>query len=318
MAKQRITTTPLELRSPIGPVRKPNLFPFTLFLVIAGIGLSLFVFVENPLLSAVLIMLAILVSMSIKVAAEWEKAVVLRLGKFRGLKGPGHFWIIPLIDSVAYWVDQRIVATPFFAEQTLTKDTVPVNVDAILFWLVWDPQKAALEVENYRQSVAWTAQTALREVVGHSMLSEILSGRDVLDKVLQELIDKRTEPWGITVQSVEIRDVIIPVELQDAMSREAQAERERRARIILGTAESEIAHNFAAAAKVYENNPVALQLRAMNILYEGLKEKGGLVVTPSGVADALNVGSLAAITRSLPTQADKSLPEGAAATETDK
>jgi uncharacterized membrane protein YqiK len=315
MAKQKVTTSPLEIRSPIGPMHKPNLFPFTLFLVLAGISLSIFIFIDNPVLSVGLIMLAILVSMSIKVAAEWEKAIVLRLGKFQSLKGPGHFWIIPFIDSVAYWIDQRVVATPFIAEQTLTKDTVPVNVDAILFWLVWDPQKAALEVENYRQAVAWTAQTALREVVGHSMLSEILSGRDVLDKVLQELIDKRTEPWGVTVQSVEIRDVVIPVELQDAMSREAQAERERRARIILGTAESEIAHNFAKAAKVYENNPVALQLRAMNILYEGLKEKGGLVVTPSGVAGSLDIGSVAAITKSLLPDAGKNATEPGPATK---
>lgn len=309
MAKPKVSMKPLELRSPIGPVRKTNFFPFTIFLVFMGIGLSVFIFTENVWLFAIVIILSAFIGMSVRIASEWERAIVLRLGKFKGLKGPGHFWLIPFIDTVAYWVDQRVVATPFIAEQTLTKDTVPVNVDAILFWLVWDPQKAALEVENYQQAVAWTAQTALREVVGHSMLSEILSGRDVLDKVLQDLIDKRTEPWGITVQSVEIRDVVIPVELQDAMSREAQAERERRARIILGTAESEIAHNFASAAKVYENNPVALQLRAMNILYEGLKEKGGLVVTPSGMADALNVGSLAAITKSMPTLTKESKPE---------
>lgn len=180
------------------------------------------------------------------------------------------------------------------AEQTLTRDTVPVNVDAILFWMVWDPEKAALEVENYQEAVAWTAQTALRDVVGRSMLSDLLAGREQLDHVLQDIIDKRTEPWGITVQSVEIRDVVIPELLQDAMSREAQAERERRARIILGTAETEIAHRFVAAARAYEGNPVALQLRAMNILYEGLKEKSSLVVTPSGVADALNLGPLVA------------------------
>jgi regulator of protease activity HflC (stomatin/prohibitin superfamily) len=302
MAKEKTIVNPLDPRSAIGPKHKPNLFPVTLFLILAGFSLLLNIFLDNLWLLAVLLAAALLASMAIRVAAEWEKAVVLRLGKYKGLKGPGHFWLIPLVDSVAYWIDQRVVATPFIAEQTLTKDTVPVNVDAILFWMVWDPEKAALEVENYRQAVAWTAQTALREVVGHSMLSEILSGRDVLDKVLQELIDKRTEPWGITVQSVEIRDVVIPAELQDAMSREAQAERERRARIILGAAENEIAHHFAAAAAVYQDNPVALQLRAMNILYEGLKEKGGLVVTPSGVADALNVGSLAAITKALSPQ----------------
>jgi regulator of protease activity HflC (stomatin/prohibitin superfamily) len=299
MANTATTGSPPALSAPPGPVREPSLFPLILFLFLVGAGLLLYHLSDSLWLFAGVTAFAALAGMSLKVAAEWEKAVVLRLGKYRGLKGPGHFWTLPFVDTVAYWIDQRVVATPFIAEQTLTKDTVPVNVDAILFWIVWDPEKAALEVENYRQAVAWTAQTALREVVGHSMLSDILSGRDVLDKVLQDLIDKRTVPWGISVQSVEIRDVVIPVDLQDAMSREAQAERERRARIILGTAENEIAHNFATAAKVYENNPVALQLRAMNILYEGLKEKGGLVVTPSGVAEALDVGPLTAVAKAM-------------------
>lgn len=297
MAKKVTTSGPLAENEPHGPDREPSLFPLILFLLFVGAGLLLYYITDSFWLFVAALAGAFLIGMSLKVAAEWEKAVVLRLGKYRGLKGPGHFWTVPFVDTVAYWIDQRVVATPFIAEQTLTKDTVPVNVDAILFWIVWDPEKAALEVENYRQAVAWTAQTALREVVGHSMLSDILSGRDVLDKVLQDLIDKRTGPWGISVQSVEIRDVVIPIDLQDAMSREAQAERERRARIILGTAENEIAHNFATAAKVYENNPVALQLRAMNILYEGLKEKGGLVVTPSGLAEALNVGPLVAVAK---------------------
>ena len=315
MAKTATTGNSLETRVPLGPIRAPSLFPLTLFLFMVGLSLLVFYVSDNFWLFGIMAAGSALVSLSVKVAAEWEKAVVLRLGKYKGLMGPGHFWILPFIDTVAYWIDQRVVATPFIAEQTLTKDTVPVSVDAILFWIVWDPEKAALEVENYQQAVAWTAQTALREVVGHSMLSEILSGRDVLDKVLQELIDKRTVPWGISVQSVEIRDVVIPIELQDAMSREAQAERERRARIILGTAENEIAHSFAAAAKVYENNPAALQLRAMNILYEGLKEKGGLVVTPSGMADALNIGSLAAITKVLPNTQPVGMQEAAATKE---
>ena len=283
----------LDPQIPVIPSRRVNFSPYLMFGVFMLINFAAFEVWSNQILAYVGLLIGLLLSISLKVANEWEKAVVLRLGKFHGLKGPGHFWVIPVIDSVAYWIDQRIVATPFLAEQTLTKDTVPVNVDAILFWMVWDPEKAALEVENYREAVAWIAQTALRDVVGRSMLSDILSGREQLDKVLQEVIDIRTEPWGITVQSVEIRDVVIPAHLQDAMSREAQAERERRARIILGTAETEIAQRFAEASKVYENNPIALQLRAMNILYEGLKERGGLIVTPSGVADSLNIGSLA-------------------------
>lgn len=287
-------TDPME-REAVSPVRRPSWFASILFSVLLTFNLLLYRHLENLMLLAGFFLVSLCLCMSIKVAAEWEKAIVLRMGKYVGLRGPGYFWIIPVVDTVACWVDQRIVATPFIAEQTLTKDTVPVNVDAILFWMVWDPEKAALEVENYRQAVAWLAQTALRDVVGRSMLAEILSGREQLDKVLQEVIDSRTEPWGITVQSVEIRDVVIPAALQDAMSREAQAERERRARIILGTAETEIATRFAEAAHVYQDNPVALQLRAMNILYEGLKEKGGLVVTPSGVADSLNVGTLSAI-----------------------
>ncbi|MBP1764692.1 MAG: rane protease subunit, stomatin/prohibitin [Firmicutes bacterium] len=288
-----------EFKRPIGPKHKVVCWlPLTLVLCLCAISIVVYVVSGQLWLLAIMLFLSLVPGLMIRVAAEWEKAVVLRLGKYRGLRGPGHFWVIPVIDTVAYWIDQRVVATPFVAEQTLTKDTVPVNVDAILFWMVWDPEKAALEVENYQEAVAWVAQTALRDVVGRSMLADILSGREALDKVLQEIIDRRTEPWGITVQSVEIRDVIIPEELQDAMSKEAQAERERRARIILGTAETEIAHRFAAAADVYENNPIALQLRAMNILYEGLKEKGGLVVTPSGVADALNLGSLLAVSKS--------------------
>ncbi|SDF68311.1 SPFH domain-containing protein [Sporolituus thermophilus] len=307
---------PLTMQQPqIGPCHRPSWFPFNVFMLSCAAGIALYAYFDKLWLAAAVIIAGTLLSMSVRVAAEWEKAVVLRLGKYKGLKGPGHFWLIPFIDTVAYWIDQRIVATPFLAEQTLTKDTVPVNVDAILFWVVWDPEKAALEVENYREAVAWTAQTALRDVVGRTMLSELLSERENLDKILQEVIDRRTEPWGITVQSVEIRDVIIPEALQEAMSREAQAERERRARIILGTTETEIAHRFAAAAKVYENNPIALQLRAMNILYEGLKEKGSLVVTPSGVADALNLGAIAAITKGLEEKKAEPVREEAAATK---
>ncbi|MHC1759162.1 MAG: slipin family protein [Negativicutes bacterium] len=298
-----------ELHVASGAVREPSLFPLTLFLFLFVCSLASFYFLGNVWIFAITLAVAVTVSMSVKIAAEWEKAVVLRLGKYQGLKGPGCFWVVPFIDSIPYWIDQRVFATPFIAEQTLTKDTVPVNVDAILFWMVWDPEKAALEVENYKRAVAWTAQTALRAVVGHSMLAEILSGRDVLDKVLQDMIDKRTVPWGISVQSVEIRDVVIPEDLQDAMSREAQAERERRARIILGAAEMEIARNFVTAAGIYEENPVALQLRAMNILHEGLKEKGGLIITPSGLADSLNFGSLAAVAKAVAEKSAGNIPE---------
>lgn len=313
MVKKKEAPSMPPVQERIGPTHKPSWFPFMLFLIIGSASVASFANTGNIWLLCGLVA-AFLLGTSVKVASEWEKAVVLRLGKYIGLRGPGHFWLIPFVDSVAFWVDQRIVATPFVAEQTLTKDTVPVNVDAILFWMVWDPEKAVLEVENYRQAVAWAAQTALRDVVGRSLLSEILSGRDQLDKVLQEIIDRRTEPWGITVQAVEIRDVVIPDELQEAMSREAQAERERRARTILATAETEIAGHFSAAAEVYADNPTALQLRAMNILYEGLKEKGGLVVTPSGVADALNIGTLAAVLRHPACRPGELPPEEAAAT----
>jgi regulator of protease activity HflC (stomatin/prohibitin superfamily) len=234
------------------------------------------------------IVVAVLVSSSIKIASQWEKAVVLRLGKYHRLVGPGLFFIIPVIDSIAAWVDQRIRTTSFTAEQTLTKDTVPVDVDAVLFWVVWDPEKAVLEVADYYHAVTWAAQTALRDLIGETFLAEMLVGRRILDEELCKTIDERTEPWGISVQSVEIRNVIIPSELQDAMSREAQAERDRRARILLGTAETEISLKFAEAAESYKDNPVALQLRSMNILYEGLKETNGLVVIPSSIADSLN------------------------------
>jgi regulator of protease activity HflC (stomatin/prohibitin superfamily) len=229
---------------------------------------------------------------ALKVAKQWEKAVVLRLGKFSALRGPGMFWIIPVIDTVANWIDHRVMVTPFNAEKTLTKDTVPVDVDAVLFWLVWDAEKAALEVENYRAAISWAAQTALREIIGQMTLADILIGRDKMDAILQKIIDERTTPWGVTVQSVEIRDVIIPPDLEDAMSRQAQAERERQARVILGESEKQIASSFAEASEVYRNNPTALHLRAMNMLFEGLKEKGALVIVPSSAVDSMNLGGL--------------------------
>lgn len=229
---------------------------------------------------------------AIKVARQWEKAIVLRLGKFHGLRGPGMFWVIPILDSVSSWIDQRVLVTPFSAEKTLTRDTVPVNVDAVLFWVVWDAEKAALEVEDYRTAIGWAAQTALREVIGQMPLADILIGRAKMDADLQKIIDERTTPWGITVQSVEIRDVIIPQGLEEAMSRQAQAERERQARVILGESEKQIAASFAEASQAYLNNPTALHLRAMNMLFEGLKEKGALVIVPSSAVDTMNLGGV--------------------------
>ncbi|MBK9924625.1 MAG: slipin family protein [Anaerolineales bacterium] len=229
---------------------------------------------------------------ALKVANQWEKAVVLRLGKFHGLKGPGLFWIIPLVDTASSWIDHRVIVTSFSAEKTLTKDTVPVDVDAVLFWVVWDGEKAALEVKDYQSAISWSAQTALRDIIGRMMLADILVGRSAIDEELQHIIDERTTPWGITVQSVEIRDIVIPQVLEDAMSRQAQAERERQARVILGESEEQIAASFSKASEAYINNPTALHLRAMNMLFEGLKEKGALVIVPSSAVDTMNLGSL--------------------------
>jgi regulator of protease activity HflC (stomatin/prohibitin superfamily) len=230
--------------------------------------------------------------LSFRVALQWDKAVVLRLGKFHALRGPGTFWLIPFIDSIARVVDMRIRATEFFSESTLTKDTVPVNVDAICFWMVWDAQKAVLEVENYYRAIVLSAQTALRDTIGTHTLAEMLTQRESLGKVLQEVLDRKTNAWGITVQSVEVRDVIIPPGLEDAMSKQAQAERERQARIILGTAEIEIAEKFVEASRPYANNPVAVHLRAMNMLYEGLKEKGSMIIVPSTAVESMNLGTM--------------------------
>jgi regulator of protease activity HflC (stomatin/prohibitin superfamily) len=230
--------------------------------------------------------------LALKIASQWEKAVILRFGRFRHLAGPGAFWIVPIMDTIPNWIDHRVMVTPFSAEKTLTKDTVPVDVDAVLFWLVWDAEKAALEVEDYRAAIAWAAQTALREFIGQMNLADILVGRAKMDADLQKIIDERTTPWGITVQSVEIRDVIIPQGLEDAMSQQAQAERERQSRVILGEAEMQVANSFAEASKAYVNNPTALHLRAMNMLFEGLKEKGALVIVPSSAVDTMNLGGL--------------------------
>ena len=240
-------------------------------------------------------LIGIYILFALKVASQWEKAVVLRLGKFKELAGPGPFWIIPIIDTTPTWIDHRVMVTPFSAEKTLTKDTVPVDVDAVLFWVVWDAEKAALEVEDYKVAIAWAAQTALREVIGQMDLANILIGRAKMDDELQRIIDERTTPWGVTVQSVEIRDVVIPQDLEDTMSRQAQAERERQARVILGESEKQIAASFAEASQAYVDNPTALHLRAMNMLFEGLKEKGALVIVPSSAVDTMNLGGLSGV-----------------------
>jgi regulator of protease activity HflC (stomatin/prohibitin superfamily) len=229
---------------------------------------------------------------ALKVASQWEKVIVLRLGKFIGLKGPGIFWLIPVIDTAVMWIDHRVMVTSFSAEKTLTKDTVPVDVDAVLFWVVWGAEKAALEVKDYQTAISWAAQTALREIIGQMTLADILVGRAKMDEELQKIIDERTTPWGVTVQSVEIRDVVIPQVLEDAMSQQAQAERERQSRVILGEAELQIAASFAEASQAYIGNPTALHLRAMNMLFEGLKEKGALVIVPSSAVDSMNLGGL--------------------------
>jgi len=277
----------------------------TLFIVILGLTVAGGVLLDRVVGAAIgLVVLAIVAGslvalyflFALKVANQWEKAIVLRFGKFRGLKGPGMFWIIPIVDSIPAWIDHRVMVTPFNAEKTLTKDTVPVDVDAVLFWVVWDAEKAALEVEDYRAAIAWAAQTALREIIGQMDLAGILVGRAVMDAELQKIIDERTTPWGVTVQSVEIRDVVIPEALEDAMSRQAQAERERQARVILGESEEQIAESFRRASHAYRENPVALHLRAMNMLFEGLKERGALVIVPSSAVDTMNLGGLSGVT----------------------
>jgi regulator of protease activity HflC (stomatin/prohibitin superfamily) len=246
----------------------------------------------SPYPLAAFLVLGVVAMRSPRIAQQWERAVVLRLGRFVGLRGPGLFWILPFVDSVASWIDQRTITTNFAAEQTLTSDTVPVSVDAVLFWLVHDAEKAALEVQEYAQAVSWAAQTALRDVIGRTALTDLLRGREKIERDLQHLIDARSNPWGVTVQSVEMRDVVIPAALQDAMSREAQAAREKQARIILGQAEMEIAHSFQEAAKSYHADPTALHLRAMNMLYEGLKEKGALMLIPSSAVESMGMGGL--------------------------
>jgi regulator of protease activity HflC (stomatin/prohibitin superfamily) len=278
-------------------------FSVLIFFVIVAIGLGIAYSGNSQLagpgtlvIGVITFLIAIIISSAIKIADQWEKAVVLRLGRFQSLRGPGIFFIIPIIDNVAYWIDTRVITTSFTAEKTLTKDTVPVDVDAVLFWKVLDAKKAALEIAEYRNAINWASQTALRDVIGKTMLSEMLEGRDKMSEQLQKIIDDRTEPWGINVISVEVKDVLIPNSLQDAMSMQAQAERERQARVILGDSERQVAEKFGEAAKTYENNPVALHLRAMNMLYEGLKTNSTIVIVPSSALETMQLGGLAGIT----------------------
>jgi regulator of protease activity HflC (stomatin/prohibitin superfamily) len=272
--------------------RGPNVIAVSVFLAIFLPGLGLAFYLENPVSAILCALLGLLAAQSPQVAKQWECGIVLRLGKYAGRKGPGLFWILPLIETVSAWIDQRTITTSFAAEQTLTSDTVPVNVDAVLFWMVHDPEKAALEVQDYMQAVSWAAQTALRDIIGRTSLADLLHGREKIEDELQKLIDERSNPWGITVPSVEMRDVVIPVALQDAMSREAQASREKRARVILGEAERDIAHLFEEASRKYQDNPTALHLRAMNMLYEGLKEKGALMLVPSTAVESMGMGGM--------------------------
>ena len=262
-----------------------------LILTAVSAGLYLLQIINTPVLALSLLFSGLIAS-AIRIADQWERAVVLRMGKYKGLKGPGPFMIIPIMDSVSTYIDQRVRVSDFKAEQTLTKDTVPVNVDAVVYWTVWDVEKAALEVQEYKKAIEHIAQTGLRDTIGKHELSDLLQERDKIADDLQQVLDKNTNPWGITCQTVGIKDIVIPRLLGDAMSKEAQAERERRARVILGTAETEIAEKFEQASKKYTDNPVALHLRGMNMLFEGLKEKGSMVIVPSSALDTMNLGAI--------------------------
>lgn len=274
-------------------------FAALLFVIIelAGIGATYAITgnLESPDSAKIMIaftVIALIVASATKVANQWTRAVVLRLGKFYTLRGPGIFFIIPIVDHIPYWIDIRVISTSFKAEKTLTRDTVPVDVDAVLFWKVIDPQKAALDVADYYSAISWASQTALRDVIGKTLLADMLEGRDKMSTLLQKIIDERTEPWGINVISVEVKDVLIPQGLEAAMSMEAQAERERQARVILGDSERQIASKFAEASRSYSENPTAFHLRAMNMLYEGLKTNSTIVIVPSTAVESMGLGGI--------------------------
>jgi regulator of protease activity HflC (stomatin/prohibitin superfamily) len=269
------------------------------FVVVVLVGICVAYIVNGDLSSSssmtivgLFALVGVLVGWSTKVATQWSRAIVLRLGKYQSMKGPGIFFIIPIIDYIPYWIDIRVISTSFKAEKTLTKDTVPVDVDAVLFWKVVDPKKAALDVADYYSAISWASQTALRDVIGKTMLADMLEGRDKISSLLQTIIDERTEPWGINVISVEVKDVLIPQGLEAAMSMQAQAERERQARVILGDSERQIAEMFNEAAKSYADNPTAFHLRAMNMLYEGLKTNSTIVIVPSTAVETMGLGGI--------------------------
>lgn len=273
-----------------------------IFIIFIG-GAVLSRLADMPIsITIALALIGIFLGYSVKMAQQWERAVILRLGKLHAVKGPGLFILVPVLDQVATWIDQRIRTSEFSAEQALTRDTVPVNVDAIVFWMVHDPERAALEIADYNSAVQRVAQTSLREMIGSSVLSELLSDRKTADQALKEVIGAKTSEWGVTVNSVEIRDVAIPANLQDAMSRQAQAEREKQARVTLGSAEEEVAQKFVNAAKLYASNPEALQLRAMNIIYETTKERGATILMPTNMVDAMNPALALALSRSVDLQ----------------
>ena len=274
----------------------PNPISLAIVALLAGFGILLIALAGMVVPGASLIVLAVIMLAALKMARQWEQAVVLRAGKFLAVRGPGLFWIVPVLDSVVALIDTRLRTTQFVAEQTLTRDTVPVDVDAIIFWIVTDVKRSALEIASYGEAISWAAQTSLRETIGAADLAMLLSNRRAADEELCKTIDAKTAEWGIRVRSVEIRDVRIPVALQDAMSRQAQAERERQARVILSTAEAEIADKFAEASRTYANNPIALHLRGMNMLYESVKERGGTtIIVPSSAVDSMNLGGVAGI-----------------------
>jgi regulator of protease activity HflC (stomatin/prohibitin superfamily) len=262
------------------------------FVISIAAGVLTAAICKQPAVAIAGLLIGLYFLLAIKVAEQWQRAAVLRLGRYIGLRGPGIFMIIPIVDQVSQYVDQRVRVTDVNAESALTRDTVPVNVDAIVFWLVWNAEKSILEVVNFDQAITLSAQTALRESIGRHDLAQMITEREMLGRELQRILDEKTNPWGITVQSVEIRDVHIPQALEEAMSRQAQAERERQARIILGTAETEISSKFAEASMVYLNNPVALHLRAMNMLYEAIKERGSMVIVPSSAVETMGLGGM--------------------------
>jgi len=284
-------------------MRQVSAVPFSAFIVtsLVGVAVAWSAYASGRFglgggIAAAGFLLGFALAAAIKIASQWERAVVLRLGRFSGLRGPGLFMIVPIIDSVAYWIDLRVMTTTFKAERTLTRDTVPVDVDAVLFWRVVDPERAALEVEDFQTAVGWAAQTALRDVIGKTMLADMLEGREKISRELGTIIDERARPWGVDVISVELKDVLIPAGLEDAMSMQAQAERERQARIILGDSERQVAEKFQEAARSYADNPTAFHLRAMNMLYEGLKQNSTIVIVPSTAVETMNLGGLAGMT----------------------